>query len=131
MESPLDNLTGYGPFCKKTELKSRLLSPTHKNWSSHSHFGDVLSSLDSPMSPDLFYIDEPSSLRSVTTKPDDDASLTSSVSSLSPHSDLDAFPGEPVKDEDDNNFYARPLTFSLPSLGPLNFLSLLEPGQQS
>src|SRR5277367_3841490 len=38
---------------------------------------------------------------------DDDASLASSVSSLSPHSDLDMFPGEPVEDEDDNNFYDR------------------------
>lgn len=133
LESPLDDLTGYAPFSQKTDSKSRLLSPTHKDWSSHSHFGDVLSSLDSPVSPDLSYIDddEPWSPGSATSEPDDDASLASSVSSLSPHSDLDTFPGEPVEDEDDDNFYARPLTFSPPSLGPLDFLSLSEPGQQS
>ena len=79
-------------------------SPTNKSWLSHSHFGDVVFSPDSAVSPYLSYIDEPWSPGSATT--DDDASLASPISSLSPNSDLDTFPGEPVEDEDEDGFFS-------------------------
>ena len=39
---------------------------------------------------------------------DDDYSLASSTTSLSPNSDLDTFPGEPTEDENDDNFFSSP-----------------------
>src|SRR5271156_1202621 len=79
-------------------VKAVDLSPaslTNKGWLSH-----VVFSPDSALSPCLSYIDEPWSPGSATTNSDDDASLASSIPSLSPNSDLNTFPGEPVEDND-------------------------------
>ena len=87
---------------------SRPLSHT-KEWTSHSQFG-VLSPLDSPASTSyLSYIGEPWSPASVSPELDDDYSLASSTTSLSPNSDLDTFPGEQAEeDENDDNFFSSP-----------------------
>ena len=89
---------------------SRPLSHTNKFWSSHSQFASgALSPPDSPAaSPYLSYIDEPWSPASVSPELDDDYSLASSTTSLSPNSDLDTFPGEPAEDENDDSFFSSP-----------------------
>jgi hypothetical protein len=84
------------------------LSHTNKSWSSHAQFV-VLSPQDSPpTSPYLSYIGEPWSPVSVSPELDDDYSLASSTTSLSPNSDLDTFPCEPAEDENDDNFFSSP-----------------------
>ena len=133
LESPLDDLSGYDPLskndpkpryhlndslyastypCTTTPIHDRRncrpLSHTNKTWSSHSHFSD-LSPPESPTTPPyLSYIGEPWSPASVATEPDDDCSLASSTTSLSPNSDLDTFPGEAAEDEIDDIFYSSP-----------------------
>ena len=130
LESSLDDLAGYDPFSKRNVSKPRYyptdsfyppsypgittsihdsessgpMSHTNEDWSSHSHF--VPSPDSSAASPYLSYFDELWSPASATTEPDDDASLASSSSSLSPNSDLDTFPAESVEDEDDDNFFS-------------------------
>ncbi|KAF8802954.1 hypothetical protein BYT27DRAFT_7215003 [Phlegmacium glaucopus] len=74
---------------------------------------DILSSPDSlATSPYLSFLGEPwmTSPASVSTDTDDDSSLASSTSSLSPDIfDMDTLLSEmPVEDEDDENFYISP-----------------------
>ena len=121
LNSPLDDLAGYDPLAnndpkprhrKNDSLypihdrqTSRPLSHSNKSWSSHSHFG-ALSPPDSPAaSPYLSYIGEPWSPASASPELDDDYSLASSTTSLSPNSDLDTFPGEPAEDD---SFFSSP-----------------------
>jgi hypothetical protein len=75
---------------------------------SHSQFQVLSPSKDEPaVSPYLSYTGEPWSPASVSPELDDDYSLASSTTSLSPNSDLDSFPGEPAEDENDN-FFSSP-----------------------
>ena len=124
LESPLDDLAGYDPLSNNDpkprhhqndslypihdRRSSRPLSHTNKGWSSHPQFG-VLSPPDSPVTPPyLSYIGEPWSPASVSPELDDDYSLASSTTSLSPNSDLDTFPGEPTEDENDDIYFSSP-----------------------
>ena len=124
LHSPLDDLAGYDPLSnndpkprhrQKDSLypnhdrrRNRPLDHSNKSWSSHSHFG-ALSPPDSPAaSPYLSYLGEPWSPASVSPELDDDYSLASSTTSLSPNSDLDTFPCEQPEDEIDDNFFSSP-----------------------
>jgi len=50
----------------------------------------------------------PWSPASVSPELDDDYSLASSTTSLSPNSDLDTFPSKQAEDENDDNFFSSP-----------------------
>ena len=104
LESPLDDSDGFDPKPRHHPNDSlydkRSSRHSNKVWSSHSQFGAVAPS------PYLSYIGEPWSPVSVSPELDDDYSLASSTTSLSPNSDLDTFPGEPA--DDDDNFFSSP-----------------------
>ena len=120
LDSQLDDLTGYDLISNNdsksrrhqndslytihNKRTSRQLSHTNSAWSSHCQFGVSSPPESSTASPYLSYTGEPWSPASVSPELDDDYSLASSTTSLSPNSDLDTFPGE----QNDDNFFSSP-----------------------
>ena len=120
LDSQLLDLPGYHHLneTKPHPIQNESVYPVHRSrhkdnnntWSTHSQFAVLSpsssSNTDSPAaSPYLSYTGEPWSPASVSPELDDDYSLASSTTSLSPNSELDTFLGEP---ENDDSFFSSP-----------------------